>query len=253
MNKKILKICFVVFIFIILEIIGTTNYTFAATKKISINKAKISSIETQQYTGKNIKPKIVVKYKNKELKKNKEFKVSYKNNKKVGKATITIKGIGKYTGTLKKSFYIKPAKPKVTKVCVDNDKAVIKWKKVKYATGYTVYMSNKKNGKYKAIKQIKNAKTLSYTKKGLNNKKEYFFKIKAYYKTKSKKIYSTYSNIRSGGGLLASKVLTATNSPEDRNINLMIASSKINGIILKPNQKFYWSKVVRNANRSTGI
>ncbi len=181
MNKKILKICFVLFIFIVLEIIGTTNYTFAATKKITL------------------------------------------------------------------------AKPKVTKVCVDNNKAIIKWKKVKHATGYTVYMSNKKKGKYKSIKQIKNAKTLSYTKKDLNNKKEYFFKIKAYYKTKSKKIYSTYSNIRSGGGLLASKVLTATNSPEDRNINLMIASSKINGIILKPNGKFYWSKVVRNANRSTRI
>lgn len=54
-----------------------------------------------KYTGKKIKPKINIK----NLKK-KYYKVSYKNNKKVGTATITIKGKGKVKGTLKKTFKI---------------------------------------------------------------------------------------------------------------------------------------------------
>lgn len=54
-----------------------------------------------KYTGKKIKPKVKIK----NLKK-KYYKVSYKNNKKVGKATITIKGKGKVKGTLKKTFKI---------------------------------------------------------------------------------------------------------------------------------------------------
>lgn len=58
--------------------------------------------ETYDYTGKAIKPKIKIKG----LKKNKHYKVSYKNNKKVGTATVIIKGKGKYKGTLKLTFEI---------------------------------------------------------------------------------------------------------------------------------------------------
>lgn len=54
-----------------------------------------------KYTGKKIKPKVKIK----NLKK-KYYKVSYKNNKNVGTATITIKGKGKVKGTLKKTFKI---------------------------------------------------------------------------------------------------------------------------------------------------
>ena len=41
------------------------------------------------------------------LKKGTDYTVSYKNNKKVGKATVIIKGKGSCVGTVKKTFKIK--------------------------------------------------------------------------------------------------------------------------------------------------
>lgn len=58
--------------------------------------------KSYKYTGKSIKPKIKIKG----LKQNKHFKVSYKNNKKKGTATIYIKGKGKIKGTKKITFKI---------------------------------------------------------------------------------------------------------------------------------------------------
>ena len=57
--------------------------------------------EQYTYTGKAIKPKIKIKNLNK-----KYYKVSYKKNKKVGTATVIIKGKGKVKNTLKLTFKI---------------------------------------------------------------------------------------------------------------------------------------------------
>lgn len=246
MKKSILKLFIITLLFVFLHFLfGNMTYTFASNKKVSIKKVKVTSISNQMYTGKNIKPKINLIYKGTTLKNGKDYTLTYKSNKKVGKATIVIKGNGKYTGSIKKYFYIAPTKAKIKSVQVYNSEATLKWSRVKHADGYIIYMAKGKNKNYKIIKTIKSGSQLSYIKKNLDNKKEYYFKIKAFSKIGTKNIVSTqYSNIKSGGGLLISKKLTATNSPFDRNVNLRIASSKINGIVLKPGQSFTWSKVI---------
>lgn len=67
-------------------------------KKRSVNSSKLSvtKVSMQAYSGKSIKPSVTLKYKGKTLKKNKNYTISYSNNKKVGTATITIKGKGSY-------------------------------------------------------------------------------------------------------------------------------------------------------------
>ncbi len=74
--------------------------------KISISKCKVRTISKQYYNGKKKTPSVTVKYKGKSLKKNRDYKVSYTNNIKIGKGKATIKGIGKYTGKVTKSFAI---------------------------------------------------------------------------------------------------------------------------------------------------
>ena len=89
---------------------GTVHYNSTVKDNVSafdISKAKISSVkESYEYTGKAIKPTPKVTLKSKVLTLNRDYKVSYKNNKKVGTATITIKGTGKYTGTKTIQFKI---------------------------------------------------------------------------------------------------------------------------------------------------
>lgn len=91
---------------------GKGNYkdsikTTFKIKKASIQLASSSKVTTKSYTGKAIKPNVKLTYKSKTLKKNTDYTLSYKNNKKVGTATITIKGKGNFTGTKTLTFKIK--------------------------------------------------------------------------------------------------------------------------------------------------
>ena len=72
------------------------------SSNVSLNKTSYT------YTGKAIKPKITVTYNKKKVSAS-YYKVSYKNNTKVGTATVTVKFSGKYKGTVTKKFTIKKA------------------------------------------------------------------------------------------------------------------------------------------------
>lgn len=91
---------------------GIGNYTGSALASFTISrntvkKASVSGVKkAYANTAKAIKPNVKVKVKGVTLKKKRDYKVTYKNNKKRGTATITIKGIGNYTGTKKIKFKI---------------------------------------------------------------------------------------------------------------------------------------------------
>ena len=75
----------------------------------SIKDADITGIEDKVYTGKEVTQNISVILKGNELKENTDYEVSYKDNKDVGTATVYVKGIGSYIGTIKRTFEIKDA------------------------------------------------------------------------------------------------------------------------------------------------
>lgn len=78
-----------------------------ASTKVSKCRFKLAKT-TYTYTKKAIKPKVTMKFKSKKLKNKKNYTVTYKNNKKVGTATVIIKGKGSYQGSIKKKFQIVP-------------------------------------------------------------------------------------------------------------------------------------------------
>jgi hypothetical protein len=89
------------------------------------------------------------------------------------------------------SFVTKPKTVTKVKVKTKTKKSVtVSWKKNSSATGYIVYMSTSKNGKYKKVAQTTKS---SITIKKLKKNKKYYFKIKSYKKVKGKKI--VYSNL----------------------------------------------------------
>ena len=91
---------------------GKGKYTGTVEKEFTIKKPSIAkatvTLSTTKYTynGKAKKPAVTVKLGKTTLKKNTDYTVSYKNNKNIGKATVTIKGKGKYTGSLSKTYTI---------------------------------------------------------------------------------------------------------------------------------------------------
>ena len=78
----------------------------ADLKGTNIKSAKVTGITSKTYTGKAVTQNITVKIGTTTLKQGTDYKVEYKNNVKVGTATMTITGIGKYGGTLTKTFKI---------------------------------------------------------------------------------------------------------------------------------------------------
>lgn len=73
------------------------------------------------------------------------------------------------------------------KVTPKKKKAIIKWNKIKGATGYTVYYKTKAKDPWK---KLKNTKGNSYTKNKLKSGKTYLFTVKAY-KTYNGKTYTS--------------------------------------------------------------
>lgn len=73
----------------------------------SIKKAKIEGIESRNYDGSAQMQKLTVNLDETSLTEGTDYEVSYSNNINVGTAKLTVKGIGKYTGTIRKSFKIK--------------------------------------------------------------------------------------------------------------------------------------------------
>lgn len=88
---------------------ATTAKEVRIAKLIDIGAAKITGIKNKTYTGKALtqNPKVVLN--GASLKKDSDYKVSYKDNTNAGKAAVTITGRGKYGGSAKKTFTIDKA------------------------------------------------------------------------------------------------------------------------------------------------
>lgn len=124
-------------------------------------------IEDVTYTGTAIKPVVNV-YDGATLLTKKDYTVSYKNNTKVGEATITIKGKGNYTGTITKNFKIvakdlgdedividdlyvmanKPNSSGTAKAVTPNPVVKRNGKKLKKGTDYMIKLPDTSEGAY---------------------------------------------------------------------------------------------------------
>ena len=98
-------------------VIGTGKYTGTATATFTIKRAKLSTLKLKKtayvYNGKAKKPGVTVTdKKGNTLRKNVDYKVTYKKNVNAGTAKVVVTGKGNYRGTLKASFTIKRAKLK---------------------------------------------------------------------------------------------------------------------------------------------
>ena len=78
----------------------------SSARRISIGKASVTKIGNKRYTGKAIKPKPRLTYDGRVLKSGRDYVLSYKNNKRVGKATIVVTGRGAYKGKRTLTFRI---------------------------------------------------------------------------------------------------------------------------------------------------
>ena len=93
-----------------ISVIGMGSYAGTATASFKIVPASLAkasvSANDQVHTGSALEPAVTVTLGGKTLTQGTDFSVAYSNNVNMGKATITVTGIGNYTGTATGSFEI---------------------------------------------------------------------------------------------------------------------------------------------------
>lgn len=155
------------------------------------------------YNGKVQKPKVTVKGSNGKVISSSNYTVTYaKGRKNVGKYTVTIKFKGNYSGTVKKTFTIKPKATSISKLTAGKKKFTVKWKKqATQTTGYQIqYSTNKSFKKNNKTMTVSKNKTASKTIAKLSAKKKYYVRIRTYkivkINGKNTKIYSAWSKTK---------------------------------------------------------
>lgn len=93
--------------------------------------------------------------------------------------------------TLKKNF-----KTKISYISSTSNSVSLKWKSVKSASGYEIYQK-KTSGEYKKVKTVTKGSTLKATIKSLKSNTKYTYKVRAYKKAGSYKVYGEYSEAKS--------------------------------------------------------
>lgn len=160
---------------------GYYVYAYNSSKKkwVKVKDTKTTSAKITKISGKKLKAGTTYK-----------FKVTAYTGSGKKKKTIS-------DSTLKLTYTTVPKKVSFTSVKKkSSSKAALKWKKVSGASGYEIYMKTGSKGKYKLVKTIKKGKTVSYTKAKLKKKTKYYFKVRAYKMVGSKKVYGSYSKVK---------------------------------------------------------
>ena len=141
------------------------------------------SSENYVYNGKEQKPDVVVKDSIGKVIGGRYYTVSYQGNKNTGIAEVKISFKDNYSGTLSKSFTIRPKSTGITKLEVKSNRLNLKWKKQKkQISGYEIQYSANKAFQGKTTKSIlvKRASVSSKQIKKLKSGKKYYFRICTY-------------------------------------------------------------------------
>ncbi len=96
------------------------------------------------------------------------------------------------------------ARPSITSLKRTTNRVVVKWTNVSGEKKYQVYMATQKNGTYKCVGTTK-ANVCQFTKKGLNSKTTYYFKVRA---VAGNDVYSKFSPVKYVSG--STKPVTST-------------------------------------------
>ena len=185
---------------------GIGDYQGTLTKTFGITAVKLASLKVKypamQYSGScrtQSKAAVVTANINgtaKKLTYEKDYTVSYKNNRKVGIATMTVTGTGNFTGTISKTFKIIPAGTTIAKITPGEKMLTVAWRKQKVqADGCQIMYST--DSKFRTCKTAA-ASSSRYFRRiiGLKANTKYYLKVRTYKKVDGRTIYSEWSEVQ---------------------------------------------------------
>ena len=160
------------------KISGATGYEIYRSTAKNGTYQKIKTLSSTSYTDKSVTTGKTYYYKIKVYK------------------TISGKKVyGAYSSAV--SAKAVPAKTSAALKKESSTKLKISWKKVSGASGYEIQYATKKDSGYQTLAAIKKGSTTSYTKTNLKKGKTYYVKVRAYRTVNGKKVYGSWSTVKS--------------------------------------------------------
>ena len=125
------------------------------------------------------------------------YKVSYgRDGKSIGKHQLVISFQGKYSGSVTKTYTIKPRGTSIKKLTKLSKGFTVKWSKVSSATGYQIQYSTNKKFKKSSLSTIRKRTATSSKVRSLRGKKKYYVRIRTYKKVGGTTYYSAWSSAK---------------------------------------------------------
>ena len=173
-------------------------------KKIYYPKKITLAANNLVYNGKGQKPQVKITDSKGQKINSSNYILKYKNNIKVGAASVTITFKNDYSGSLKKTFTIVPKSTNISKLTAKCKGFTVKWKKQStQITGYEIAYSTSSKFTKKTTKTVtvKGAKTTSKIISKCKANKKYYIRVRTYkaekMKGKTQKFYSSWSKVKS--------------------------------------------------------
>ncbi|MDR1292723.1 MAG: L,D-transpeptidase family protein [Clostridiales Family XIII bacterium] len=164
---------------------------------VDISAAEIAPIKDHSYDGEKRKPAVKVTLNGASLKKDRDFKVSYENNKNPGVATVTITGKNGYVGVKQTTFNIIVQPPTEFKLKSDSDSLNASWKKSRgKVSGYKVEYAEDEGFDKSKIKELKSG-TTKYSIDRSHAGRDYYVRVRAFAKISGETYYSEYTDVKS--------------------------------------------------------
>ena len=173
---------------------GTKELSFQILRK-SIHLCDIGSIQTQVYTGSDIKPTVTVEDDGKALELLSDYTLMYSNNRKAGTGVAAVAGKGNYTATKNLTFDIRPCDAGAAVVTgASADSLSISWTGDGAVTGYEVYRAGA-DGKWQQVTRTRDA---FYTDKKLAAETTYSYKVRSYLVADGETYYGEFTGAVTG-------------------------------------------------------
>ena len=164
-----------------------STVTLLRAGKGNISKLFIEAPGDQVYTGKAIAPLPVIRDGYRKLVRDRNYTLAYRNNAKIGTASVVIKGKGAYKGKITVKFNIVPGSTTLAFRTTDAGK-ILSWRKILGADNYA--LERLTDGEFAEFRTL-DGDILSYT---LADGEEGMFRICARKKSGDKYICGAWSN-----------------------------------------------------------
>ena len=168
-----------------------------AAASIPIEDCQIT-VKDVTFTGKKIKkPSVNVVCGETELEPGEDYSLKYdKKTREIGLYMLTVKGKGRFTGSVKVPFYVVPKASEYARLLGDDKQAAKAWKLLKNIEGCQIEFSRNKDFSDSKKAKIREPKDLARVLNKLKAGKKYYLRVRLFATVKKKRHHSDWSKVK---------------------------------------------------------